>query len=273
MALIKKAWMPECGMKRIICHWTAGGHKASAFDKQHYHILIESDGRLVRGPRSIADNVSTADGVYAAHTRRCNTRSIGISVCCMAGARQRPFKRGRFPMTKKQWETMTEVAAELCDRYGIEVTPKTVLGHGEVEKNLNIRQNGKWDPMVLPWDPGLSPAKVGRELRRLVKRNLAGAPAPDVPPPVKVVICGKTFTDAIIEDGTSYVMIRPVANALGWRIESTARGNVTLKVEGKSIKLPMIIEGSRGYVGCRDLGEALGMRVGWNSQRRAVVLR
>jgi len=35
--------------------------------------LIEDDGNLVRGAHSIADNVSTTDGRYAAHTRGCNT--------------------------------------------------------------------------------------------------------------------------------------------------------------------------------------------------------
>lgn len=71
-------------MRRIVCHWTAGSHKASALDRTHYHILIEDDGNLVRGTHPISDNVSTADGNYAAHTRRLNTGSIGVSVCCMA---------------------------------------------------------------------------------------------------------------------------------------------------------------------------------------------
>ncbi|PLU82213.1 N-acetylmuramoyl-L-alanine amidase, partial [Sinorhizobium medicae] len=40
--------MPAAKMGRIICHWTAGAHKASDFDRGHYHILIEDDGKLVR---------------------------------------------------------------------------------------------------------------------------------------------------------------------------------------------------------------------------------
>ena len=35
MALIDPTWMPNCAMKRVICHWTAGSHKASALDREH----------------------------------------------------------------------------------------------------------------------------------------------------------------------------------------------------------------------------------------------
>jgi len=40
-------WMPAAKMGRVICHWTAGAHKASEFDRGHYHILIEDEGKLV----------------------------------------------------------------------------------------------------------------------------------------------------------------------------------------------------------------------------------
>jgi uncharacterized protein YgiM (DUF1202 family) len=88
----------------------------------------------------------------------------------MAGAQERPFDAGRFPMKKEQWEAMAEVAAELCKFYLIPVTPKTVLGHGEVQKNLGITQRGKWDPMVLPWDPRAR--NVGDLFRDLVSERL-----------------------------------------------------------------------------------------------------
>ncbi len=96
-----------CPMKRIILHWTAGAHNASALDKEHF--VIEGDGNIVRGDHTIDDNVSTADDDYAAHTRRTNTKSIGVSVCCMAGARESPFKPGPFPMKKGPWLQMAAV--------------------------------------------------------------------------------------------------------------------------------------------------------------------
>ncbi len=170
MALVKASWMPTCKMDRIILHWTAGAHTASATDKQHYHILVQGDGTLVRGDHTIDDNVNTGDDDYAAHTRGTNTRSIGVSACSMAGAQQSPFKPGSFPMKKSQWLTMAAVTAELATFYAIPVTPTTILGHGEVQKNLKIKQNGKWDPMVLPWDTSLSSAQVGNLFRAEVAK-------------------------------------------------------------------------------------------------------
>lgn len=168
MALVDPSWMPACDMRRIICHWTGGGYRATGLDRSHYHILIEGDGALVRGSLSIADNVRLT-GAYAKHTRGCNQNSIGVAVCCMFQARERPFRPGRFPMTESQFLRMAAVVAELCARYGIGVSDKTVLGHGEVQDNLGIAQDAKWDPLVLPWNPGLKKRDVGAYFRDLVR--------------------------------------------------------------------------------------------------------
>jgi len=159
-------------MARIVTHWTAGAYKVSELDKEHYHIIIAGDGTLVRGDHTIADNVSSGDGDYAAHTRNCNTGSIGVSVACMANARESPFSAGPYPMTLLQWTTLARVCAQLCAAYHIPVSPKTVLGHGEVQKNLSIAQAGKWDPMKLPWDPTLSVTEVGDQFRSKVTEFL-----------------------------------------------------------------------------------------------------
>lgn len=140
-------------MKRIITHWTAGGYRATEVDREHYHILVEGDGALVRGDHEIPDNLNCGDGDYAAHVARLNTGSIGIAVCCMAGARRSPPDAGPYPMRREQYEVLAKVAADLCAGYGIIVSPRTVLGHGEVATILGVPQGGKWDPMVLPWNP------------------------------------------------------------------------------------------------------------------------
>lgn len=171
-SVVPKSWMPNCSMARIICHWTAGKHKASNNDRYHYHILIEEDGRLVRGTHTIKDNVSTSDDKYAAHTKGTNTGSIGVSVCCMSGAKSSPFNAGNYPMTKRQWDVMIDVVRDLCRRYNITPQPHTVLGHGEVQKNIGTQQSGKWDPMKLPWEPNLTYAEVGQLLRHSVLAKL-----------------------------------------------------------------------------------------------------
>jgi hypothetical protein len=151
--LVPLEWMPACGMERVICHWTAGAHQASEHDREFYHMLIEADGNLIRGFYSIKDNVSTSDGIYAAHTKNCNTGSIGVSLCCMAGAIENPFSAGAYPMTETQWRTLAEVVAQLCSTYSIPVSRETVLSHAEVQGTLGIAQSGKIDIM---WIPGMT---------------------------------------------------------------------------------------------------------------------
>ncbi|MDH7794138.1 MULTISPECIES: peptidoglycan-binding protein [unclassified Beijerinckia] len=170
LSLVPSEWMPAATMKRVIVHWTAGAHKASALDMSHYHVLIEDDGRLVRGKPSIVlnDAHGTKAG-YAAHTLNCNTGSIGASLCCMAGAIESPFKAGSAPMTRVQWEQLPHVVADLCQRYQIPVTLQTVLSHAEVQGNLGIKQRGKWDISRLAFDPSLVGAKAcGDALRTAV---------------------------------------------------------------------------------------------------------
>lgn len=173
MPTIPSAWMSNVKMERIICHWTAGSYTPSENDLSHYHILIDGTGGLHRGTHTIADNLSTGDGNYAAHTLGTNTRAIGVAVCCMAGASEGPFKSGQFPMKKTQWTAMIDVVAQLSIRYQIPVSMTTILGHGEVQKNLDIAQNGKWDPMKLSFDPGLTKAQVGAKLRAEVDAQIA----------------------------------------------------------------------------------------------------
>ena len=143
-------------MNRVIVHWTAGTHRASGLDRSHYHVLIEGDGKLVRGIPAISLNDSRgAKPGYAAHTLNCNTGSIGVSLCCMAGAVESPFNAGSAPMTRVQWDALPPVLADLCRRYGIPVTRKTVLSHAEVQGTLKIAQRGKWDISRLAFDPSV----------------------------------------------------------------------------------------------------------------------
>ncbi|MEM9341596.1 MAG: peptidoglycan-binding protein [Pseudomonadota bacterium] len=217
-------WMPSAEMKRIILHWTGGAHNPSASDKKHYHILIDGDGELHRGTHAITANVPPLRR-YAAHTRGSNSNSIGLALCAMGGdARERPFKPGPFPITRVQWETMAQVVAELCLRYGIAVTRSTVLGHGEVQANLGITQNGKWDPMVVEWDPGRSYQEVGdsfraraEEVLTALKHPMAAEPGgPDeVVPSETVTLDGQALRGAAL-DGRIWVDLDHLVAHRGW---------------------------------------------------------
>ncbi len=163
-------------LKRIILHWSAGGAKASDLDREHYHFAVQQDGAVVAGKYKPEDNISASDGRYAAHTRSCNTGSIGISLCGMAGAVERPFNAGTAPITAAQVDAFCALAARLCKQYGIPVTRQTVLTHAEVQPTLGIAQRGKWD---ICWLPGMAapgnPVAVGDTLRRKIETAMKGA--------------------------------------------------------------------------------------------------
>lgn len=158
---------------RVIIHWTAGGSRANALDKKHYHRLVEYDGTIVAGNEEIADNIVTSDGDYAAHTRNLNTGSIGVAMCGMHGAKESPFDPGASPLTEKQFNAMCILVSDLCRQHSIPVTRETVLTHAEVEPILGVKQRGKWDITRLPFKPDLVGAiPVGDYIRDRIKQVL-----------------------------------------------------------------------------------------------------
>lgn len=189
---VPESWMPDVPMQRIIMHWTAGAYKANATDKKAYHILIEGDGTLVRGVASIALNSGTIKTGYAAHTLNCNSGSIGVSLCCMAGAVESPFSPGSYPMTKAQFDTLILVVKELASKYNIPITRQTILSHAEVQTTLGIKQKNKWDYTRLAFDPSIQGAiKIGDHIRALVAAGTTteqSIPEPVVPSGATAVV-------------------------------------------------------------------------------------
>ena len=70
-------------------------------DHEHYHVVVGGTGELDRGDHPISDNSNTSDNDYAAHTKNCNTQSIGISAACMAGAIESPFSPVHIRSSKR----------------------------------------------------------------------------------------------------------------------------------------------------------------------------
>lgn len=175
LSVIPEDWMPDARMTRIVAHWTAGGPRASEVDREHYHLIIEADGNLVRGDHEIDDNAAPIDlSDYAAHTRRANTGAIGVALCGMLEAQERPFRPGPYPINKIQWAVLGRVLAQLCRRYRIAPDRQSVLTHAEVQPTLGIVQAGKWDIAVLPWAPTEpDPIGVGDRMRAMVRAEAA----------------------------------------------------------------------------------------------------
>lgn len=147
-------WLSEVkpgSIRGIVCHWTAGLHYPSQFDKQHYHFLIDKDGRVHRGTKPVSFNAHPIRGDYAAHARNFNSGIIGLSLCCLGGNGVNENNQGQWPMTKAHWDTMVACIAQLSRHYGFPIQRPTkadwrgVQSHAEVESNLGISQGGKWD--------------------------------------------------------------------------------------------------------------------------------
>lgn len=170
-------------MKRIIIHWTAGTHNPSSTDRKHYHYIIGGDGLVVQGNMPVSANEDTSTP-YAAHTRGLNTGSIGMAFAAMHGARERPFRAGKHPITDAQVDVMVRLVSDLCEKYDIPVTPQTVLTHAEVEPTLGVKQRGKWD---VTWLPGMNQAGNALDVGDLLRQKVREYSRPQiVPTPPKI---------------------------------------------------------------------------------------
>lgn len=268
-------WMPTAQMKRIILHWTGGSYAPSASERKHYHILIDGDGGVHRGKLPISANVPPLrSGAYAAHTFKTNSHSIGVSLCAMGGdARENPFRPGPFPITRAQWEMLAQVSAELCLRYGIPISRKTVLGHGEVQNNLGITQNGKWDPLALPWDPQRPYIEVGDSLRDRAQEILDALTQPspasqpideeEVPPSETVTLDGVPLRGAAI-DGRVFLDMAHLIEHKGWPAPLVDEQTMSATIAEPSVRFPIMRmndgEGfKRHWIEAAEVSERLGM--------------
>ena len=156
-------------MKRIIIHWSAGGYYPTDFEKEHYHFLVDKDGKIHTGKFRPADNEFCKPGRYAAHTGGGNTGSIGVAFCAMAGFKN-SAQTGNFPILKKQFECAMEFCARLVNKYGLEINPQTIMTHYEFGlKNPRTTSAGKIDIIYLPPYPWLSRDDIGSFIRSKIK--------------------------------------------------------------------------------------------------------
>jgi hypothetical protein len=148
-------WPP----RRIVVHWTAGGPTASQNDRKHYHYLVQQDGQVVEGFPTLKANCRSLGGVpswshddpdgYAAHCRRFNSWSMGVSLCGMLGAVE-GGDPGPHPLVAQQSEVLIAFLARACIRYGLYPTEHRLMTHEEVGRLHGVQQPGKWDVRFLP---------------------------------------------------------------------------------------------------------------------------
>lgn len=157
-------------MKKIIIHWTAGTNQPCNTDYEHYHFLVNKDGVIIAGKYSPEDNENCNDGKYAQHCGGGNTGAIGVSMCGMYVPKNVCIKETKYPLTKIQCEAMFKLVAELCKKYNIPITNKTVLTHYEFgQANPKTSSFGKIDIVYLPAYPDIEKNKMGDFIRNKIR--------------------------------------------------------------------------------------------------------
>ncbi|BAL84703.1 hypothetical protein SELR_pSRC400520 (plasmid) [Selenomonas ruminantium subsp. lactilytica TAM6421] len=109
---------------KVYLHWTAG-HYFQKFDD--YHINITANGDIWLATDDLSE--------VLAHTWRRNTGSIGVTLCCCAGATSADL--GDEPPTPQQIECMAQVIATLCNALWLTIDRERVLTHGEAADNAD----------------------------------------------------------------------------------------------------------------------------------------
>lgn len=150
-------------LSKITFHYTAGTYIPNETDKQAYHFLVDGNGAIYSGKYKPEDNINCKDGVYARHCGGGNTGNIGIALCGM-------FNKDKYPIRRIQLERACKLAAELCDKYGIRISNRTVLTHAEFGKlNPNTSSYGKIDINNLPCVCVYGVTPVGNWIRNKVQ--------------------------------------------------------------------------------------------------------
>jgi hypothetical protein len=154
--------------KEIILHWTAGTYKCCDADKEHYHFIIDGDGKTIEGKYSIQDNENCKDGKYAQHTAQSNTGAIGIACCGMYEYIGRD-RIGRYPLKRIQIERMCELAGKLAKKYNIPIEMEFIHTHYE-EGLMHPETSNRYksDINFLPYDKKIPAGQVGDYLRQKI---------------------------------------------------------------------------------------------------------
>ena len=171
---------------RLTLHWTGGNydHRSSL---SHYNFVVDGAGN-VHHAIPLQRNFPPLSAGYAQHTGRANSYNIGIGICGMWGSTQAEALQGRygpFPLTIQSILAAVDLAADLCKRYDIEVTPQRVRVHSEWSTVDPVtRQNGKWDINCIPHLDlrerllGDGTQMAGNYLRNEIRQLLAGTAEP-----------------------------------------------------------------------------------------------
>lgn len=78
--------------------------------------------------------------------------------------------------------------------------------------------------------------------------------------------------DGFLEDGRTYVVIRPLLEPLGIRVDWDNKTK-SVTADGRPITMNKVIRDGKTYVVARPLLEALGFSVGWDNSSKTVIVK
>lgn len=160
-------------LKKICIHWTAGSNKPNGVDLQHYHFIIDGDGKVHKGKFTPEDNINCNDGKYAQHCGGGNTGAIGVSMCGMAGYNGK-LNSTKYPLTAKQCEACFKLCAELAKKYNIPIVKDNIYTHFEFgQAHSKTSSYGKIDIIYLHPYPNIEKNKIGDFIRNKIKWYLS----------------------------------------------------------------------------------------------------
>lgn len=161
------------GINRVHWHWTASTYNVTWDVRRHYNNVFDHEGNEYDGGTPAQQQAMYLPNRFGvSHTLNGNTGAVGLAVVGMSGANANwganTVDQGKFPMTWEAIDAMLEKTVEYCRAFDIKPSPWTTLTHAEVQTNIGIRQNGKWDIRCLPDNPKqlLTEIAAGNALRK-----------------------------------------------------------------------------------------------------------
>ena len=103
----------------IVLHWSAGWYES--FYPEDYHVQVGEHGEIYLSDDDLSE--------VKPHTENLNRGSIGVSLCCCAGATTEDL--GEAPPTNDQIEIMAQIIATLCAELWLSIRKDIVATHGE----------------------------------------------------------------------------------------------------------------------------------------------
>ncbi len=136
------------GIKRLVLHWAVSAYKPTEHILQSYHACVDHTGKRYWGRHPVEANISIKKGQYAPHIANMNTGSAGISLLGMHDPGDGSWPPGPYPLTQVQIEEYCNLAAEICETWGLDPSNKLeVATHGEFQPNRR--------PLEMVWLPEL----------------------------------------------------------------------------------------------------------------------